>query len=139
MQDEACAWLSIQDRHFSAMTSRGNGGADRRSPCRKQRSSSGHGAPGASAIAELATDMRGSPLRCARIHYRWRRPQTPWMRMLSARAEDTYYGHWLGNFGWRIKGRGRGHCPQSAFCGMTAALSDSRRLQAPDSALYAAG
>src|SRR6478735_2874308 len=57
MQVEACAWPSIHGRHAGAMTSSGNGGGARRSFCRKQRSSSGHGA----SAAESGTDMRGSP------------------------------------------------------------------------------
>jgi len=34
-----------------------------------------------------------------------------WMRILRARAESTYSGHWPGNFGWRVKGRWLVHCP----------------------------
>src|SRR4051812_48647214 len=61
MQVEACAWLSIQGRQASGMTSSGNGGGTARCPlCRKRRSNSGHGVPAASAPG-WATDMTHTP------------------------------------------------------------------------------
>src|SRR5690349_11383972 len=84
------------------MTSSGNGGGARRSFCRKQRSSSGHGA--STAAAESGADMWGSP---------WSADERRRMRILRVCAENTYYGHWPRKSGWGIKGRGSGQCPKS--------------------------
>jgi hypothetical protein len=104
---------SPSPRHFAAVgpcdnrlkTERKRRRHTRRSFCRKQRSSSGHDA--SAATAESGANMRGSPWR--------RRRNAPQTRILRARAENTYYGHWPENFGWRIKGRWLGQCPTSPF------------------------